>query len=174
MGNTKRTEEMAYRDMQQGFTENTRVITLSGIRNSLLTINTSVPNTFKPHPACMMINSGMSTRKASDKTNLFFKVSNSTNGVMELWLHKWHFVEAKAWASTALQQIAQLSGIDPSSQKSLAEARFKTPSKVWGRMHELTEDSALPVQRALFMDFSPVPATKSAEKKQPAKAPTKK
>ena len=93
---------------------------------------------------------------------------------MELWLHKRHFVEAKAWASTALQQIAQLSGIDPSSQKSLAEAMFKTPSKVWGRMHKLTEDSALPVQRALFMDFSPVPATKSAEKKQPAIALTKK
>ena len=156
--------------MHQGFTENTRAITLSGIQNSLLTINTSVPNTFEPHLACTTINSWMSTRKASDKTNLFFKVSNSMNGVMELWLHKRHFVEAKAWASTALQQMAQLLGIDPSSQKSLAEAMFKTPSKVWGRIHELTEDSALPVQRALFMDFSPVPATKSAEKKQPDQA----
>ena len=39
-------KKKAYRDMHQGFTKNTRVITLLGIQNSLLTIKTSVPNTF--------------------------------------------------------------------------------------------------------------------------------
>ena len=70
-------KKKAYRDMHQGFTENTRVITLSGIQNSLLTINTSVPNTFEPHPARTMINFWMSSRKASD-----LEQYERSNGVM--------------------------------------------------------------------------------------------
>ena len=126
-------KKRVYRDMQESFTGNTRVITLPGIQNSLLKINTSMPSTVDPNPAHMMISYWISTRKATDMTNLCFKVSNSTNGVMELWLHKWHFIEAKAWATTALQKLAQLSGIDPMVEKYLAEEMFQTPGRVWGK-----------------------------------------
>ena len=66
-----------------------------------------------------------------------------------------HDQEARAWMSTALAEIARLSGIDMETDRNSAEAMFKNPERVWASMRKLHTGVSLPAQRSVFMDFSP-------------------
>ena len=93
--------------------------------------------------------------KAADSCNMFSKVFECDNGDVELWHHVSHDQEARAWMSTALAEIAKLSGIDLEKDRTSAETMFKNPDRVWASVRKLHTGASLPAQRSVFMDFSP-------------------
>ena len=93
--------------------------------------------------------------QTNDKCNMFPKVFPCKNGDMELGYHVSHNQEVQAWLTTALAEIARLSGIMLSNNQSDAGEMFKTPDKVWASLDRLNRGVSLPAQRSVFMDFCP-------------------
>ena len=65
---------------------------------------------------------------------MFPKVFECAEGDIESWYHVTHDLEVRAWMSTALVEIARMSGMTLDVDRARAEAMFKNPEKVWSHL----------------------------------------
>ena len=68
--------------------------------------------------------------KAADGCPMFPKVFECVEGDIELW-HVTHDLEVRAWMSTALAEIARMSGMLLDNDRARAEVMFRKPENVW-------------------------------------------
>ena len=149
-------KKTAYRRMQHQFAENVCAIRLSGLRDTSLEIYESLPSkSGRSSDKKKSIMSWITSAKASDTTNMFFKSSVCPNGNVELWLYKSHQREAREWEKVALAAIATLSRIDIGDERERAEEMFNDPERVWRQMEASNPATSLPNQRSAFVDFQP-------------------
>ena len=80
---------------------------------------------------------------------------------------------AKAWLSTALAEIARLSGIDITTNLAAADDMFQDPMKVWSLLDRLSKGASLSKQRDVFMDFEPPIMASSHETRKSLQAKKK-
>jgi hypothetical protein len=143
--------------MQRVFEQNHNSRLFVGLKNvKLKLVRTGAGGTSAGIGALgIMIYNWLTRVKAADSCTMFSKVFECNNADVELWHHVSHEQEARAWMSTALAEIARLSGIDFENDRSSADAMFKNPDRVWAGVHKLNTGVSMPAQRSVFMDCSP-------------------
>ena len=105
----------AYYKMQRDFADNHSALRLKGVCNPQSIIgrlNAAGTQIQHGNGKEVSIYTWLTMLVAADGFTLFPKVLTCTNGEIELWHNVAHTQEAKAWATTALPEIARLSKVD--------------------------------------------------------------
>ena len=145
-----------YLVMQAEFDKSHNSRVLTGLKNTKLQLPRATAGGAKAESAQgFSIYTWLTRVQANNGYTMFPKVFECDNGDVELWFHMSHEKEAGAWMSTALAEIARLSGIELVSNRRSAEAMFVNPDKVWTSLDKLNNGVSLPAQRSVYMDFSP-------------------
>ena len=152
--NSKKT---AYYDMQKSFADNHGALILRGIRNPQAMVGklnaTGTEST--DNGKSMTVYSWLTVLKAADKFTLFPKVLPCENGEIELWHHTSHAQEARAWATTALAEIARLAKIECVTDSQRANDLFNNPDKVQKCINRMKHEISLPQARTAFLNYLP-------------------
>jgi hypothetical protein len=146
-----------YIAMQRVFDSNHNSRIFVGLKNAKMLLARTTAAGINTGPAQgISIFTWLTRVKSADGCNMFPKVFECSDGNIELWHHMTHDQEARAWMSTALAEIARLSGMTIDNDRMRAEAMFKNPEKVWTNLERMkTGTPTLPAQRSVYMDFSP-------------------
>jgi hypothetical protein len=104
----------------------------------------------------MTVYKWLTALKATDKYTVFPKVLPGVNEEIKLWHHMSHAQEARAWATTALTEIARLARIaqEPNAQKRASEL-FTNPGKVQQCIERMKHEILLPQARSAFLNYLP-------------------
>ena len=155
-------KKLEYYAMQKNFTDNHSALLLRGVRNPYAIMGKVNEDGTQPAGKGkeVTIATWLTMLLAVDGYTLFPKVFPNAEGEIELWHHTSHNNEAKAWATTALAEIARLSRIDITTNKDRAEAMFLNPAKVKESIDKLKKGVSIPKARSECMEFQP-PATNS-------------
>ena len=150
-------KKIAYYDMQKSFNDNHGALLLRGVRDpqaimgKLNATGTETSNKGQDRT----IYKWLTMLKAADKFTLFPKVLPNVNGEIELWHHISHAQEARAWATTALAEIARLSKVAIMTDKERASELFTNPEKVQQSIDMLRHEVSLPQARSAFLNYQP-------------------
>jgi hypothetical protein len=145
-----------YLAMQRGFEMNHNSRLFTGLKNAKMLLAKTSAAGIRTGPAQgISIFSWLTRVTAGDGCIMFPKVFECPDGDMELWHHVSHDQEVRVWMSTALAEIARLSGMNPDTDCTRMEAMFKNPGKVWASLEQSKRVATLPAQRSVYMDFSP-------------------
>ena len=145
-----RPKKTEYYNMQRHFALSHNALRFVGLQNARQLLAKTAQNV----PA-ISIFTWLTRVQSTDNFILFPKVFLCEDGDIELWYHMSHDKETRAWLSTALAEIAKLSGINWEINPAAADAMFKQPLKVWNSLAKLKRGVSLPAQRSVFMDYSP-------------------
>jgi hypothetical protein len=145
-----RPKKTEYYNMQRHFALSHNALRFVGLKNARQLLAKTAQNV----PA-ISIFTWLTRVRSTDNFILFPKVFLCDDGDIELWYHMSHDKETRAWLSTALAEIAKLSGINWEINPAAADAMFKQPLKVWNSLAKLKRGVSLPAQRSVFMEYSP-------------------
>ena len=156
-------KKIAYYGMQKNFSDNHGAMLLKGVRNPQAIIGkmnktgTQIAKKGKE----VSVYTWLTRLMATDGYRLFTKVLPSRNGEIELWHNRSHSQEAKAWATTALAEIARLYQVvtNKKTYRARADALFTQPDTVYATVAKLKTEVSLPTARNAYMEFQPPSAT---------------
>jgi hypothetical protein len=152
-------KKIAYYAMQKRFNDNHSALRLKGVQNPheiIGRLNSTGTQTQAGTSKEVLVFTWLTTLEASDGFTMFPKVLPCKSGQIELWHNIVHTQEAKAWATTALTEIARLSRvfIEQDRQRA-AEELFTHPDRVYERLEQSKKEVLVPTTRSVLMDFQP-------------------
>ena len=151
-------KKAAYYDMQKSFADNHGALILRGISNPQALVGklNAAGTESTANGKSMTVYEWLTVLQAADKYTLFPKVLPCENGEIELWHHISHAQEARAWATTALAEIARLARIahDPNAKERASEL-FTNPAKVQQCIEQMKHEISLPQARSAFLNYLP-------------------
>jgi hypothetical protein len=103
----------------------------------------------------MTVYQWLTALKATDNYTLFPKVLPGENGEIELWHHTLHAQEARAWATTALAEIARLAKVALETDRQRANELFTNPEKVQKCVDRMKHEVSLPQAQSAFLNYLP-------------------
>ena len=114
--------------MQRVFESNHNSRLLVGLKNAkMLLAKTTAAGINSGSAQGISIFTWLTRVKAADGCTMFPKVFECVEGDIELWYHVTHDLEMRAWMSTALAEIARMSGMTLDNDRARAESMFKNP-----------------------------------------------
>ena len=155
-------------DMHQTFMDDHGVILLKGINDTSLKVKTACGKVFT-------IKQWLESLRTEDNgAALFSNVFPVSNGDFELWFSLGYHEEAKVRLSTALWEVAKLSGVDPVKEPEKAKAMFKNPS-VWRDVETNVLGLTLTDQKKAVSEFLlKIPVTEKVNSASRFRQPPKK